>query len=128
MGRNELEFLVKTLRQTTTAVQILPFVYSVLYVILLSTYQFVPEDFQATMDNLFYVSPVCMVAFLILSKTLRMCKWHKTACIIPIIPQVVNFIDCHVVMLCKDAAIVFNVTLAAMVVLLLISAYKVFFK
>lgn len=128
MDRNELEFLVNTLRQTTTAVQILPFVYSALYVILLSTYQFVPEDFQATMDNLFYVSPVCMVAFLILSKTLRMCKWHKTACIIPIIPQVVNFIDCHVVMLCEDAAIVFNVTLAAVVVLLLISAYKVFFK
>ena len=128
MDRNELEFLVKTLRQTTTAVQILPFVYSALYTVLLATYQFVPEQFQATMDNLFYVSPVCMVAFLILSKTLRMCRWHKTACIIPIIPQVVNFIDCNVVMLSKDATIVFNVTLIIMVALLLFAAYKVFFK
>lgn len=128
MDRNELEFLVKTLRRTTTAVQILPFVYSALYVILLATYQFIPEPFQSTMDNLFYVSPVCMVAFLVLSKTLRLCKWHKTACIIPFIPQVVNFIDCHVLMLCKNAATVFNVTLITMVALLLVSAYKVFFK
>ena len=128
MERSDLEFLVKTLRRTTTAVQILPFVYSALYIILLATYQFVPEQFQATMDNLFYVSPVCMVAFLVLSKTLRLCKWHKTACIIPFIPQAVNFIDCHVLMLSENEAIVFNVTLITMVALLLVAAYKVFFK
>lgn len=128
MERSDLEFLVKTLRRTTTAVQILPFVYSALYVILLAAYQFIPELFQSTMDNLFYVSPVCMVAFLVLSKTLRLCKWHKTACIIPFIPQVVNFIDCHVLMLSENEAIVFNATLITMVALLLVTAYKVFFK
>lgn len=128
MERNELEFLVKTLRRTTTAVQVLPFVYSALYIILLASYQFVPENIQSTMDNLFYVSPVCMVAFLLLSKTLRLCKWHKTACVIPFIPQVVNIIDCHVVMISSEAAIVANVTLFVSTVLLLVAAYKVFFK
>ena len=128
MERSDLEFLIKTLRRTTTAVQVLPFVYSALYIILLSTYQFVPENMQSVMDNLFYVSPVCMVAFLILSKTLRLCKWHKTACIIPFIPQAVNIIDCHVVMLSENAAIVANVTLFISTALLLVAAYKVFHK
>lgn len=108
--------------------QVFPFIYSALYIALLATYNFVPEDYQATLDNLFYISPACIVTFLILSKVLLLCRWHKAACIIPIIPQVANFVDCHVVMLSEAQVYLFNGTLIGMTVLLVFAAYKVFFR
>lgn len=126
--RADLKRLITTLRRVTTAVQVFPFIYSALYIALLATYNFVPEDYQATLDNLFYISPACIVTFLILSKVLLLCRWHKAACIIPIIPQVANFIDCHVVMLSEAQVYLFNGTLIGMTVLLVFAAYKVFFR
>ena len=126
--RADLKRLITTLRRVTTAVQVFPFIYSALYIALLATYNFVPEDYQATLDNLFYISPACIVTFLILSKVLLLCRWHKAACIIPIIPQVANFIDCHVVMLSEAQVYLFNGTLLCMTVLLVFAAYKVFFR
>lgn len=126
--RADLKRLITTLRRVTTAVQVFPFIYSALYIALLATYNFVPEDYQATLDNLFYISPACIVTFLILSKVLLLCRWHKAACIIPIIPQVANFVDCHVVMLSEAQVYLFNGTLIGMTVLLVFAAYKVFFR
>ena len=126
--RADLKRLITTLRRVTTAVQVFPFIYSALYIALLATYNFVPEDYQATLDNLFYISPACIVTFLILSKVLLLCRWHKAACIIPIIPQVANFIDCHVVMLSEAQDYLFNGTLLGMTVLLVFATYKVFFR
>lgn len=126
--RADLKRLITTLRRVTTAVQVFPFIYSALYIALLAAYNFVPEDYQATLDNLFYISPACIVTFLILSKVLLLCRWHKAACIIPIIPQVANFIDCHVVMLSEAQVYLFNGTLIGMTVLLVFAAYKVFFR
>lgn len=126
--RADLKRLVDTLRRVTTAVQVLPFVYSALSIVTLSVYNFIPEEAQSQLDTLFYISPVCIVAFLILSKLLRLCKWHKTACILPAIPQIVGFIDCYIITLTVSEAYIINAVIIVMTVLLLIAAYKVFFK
>lgn len=126
--RADLKRLVDTLRRVTTAVQVLPFVYSALSIVTLSVYNFIPEEAQSQLDTLFYISPVCTVAFLILSKLLRLCKWHKTACILPAIPQIVGFIDCYIITLTVSEAYIINAVIIVMTVLLLIAAYKVFFR
>lgn len=126
--RADLKRLITTLRRVTTAVQVFPFIYSATYIVLLSIYNIIPENFQATLDNLFYISPACVVTFLVLSKVLLLCKWHKAACIIPIIPQVANFIDCHVIAFSEAQVHIFNGTVLAMAALLMFAAYKVFFK
>jgi hypothetical protein len=126
--RADLKRLVDTLRRVTTAVQVLPFVYSALSIVTLSVYNFIPEEAQSQLDTLFYISPVCIVAFLILSKLLRLCKWHKTACILPAIPQIVGFIDCYIITLTVSEAYIINAVIIVMTVLLLIAAYKVFFR
>lgn len=126
--RADLKRLVDTLRRVTTAVQVLPFVYSALSIITLSVYNFIPEETQSQLDTLFYISPICIVAFLILSKLLRLCKWHKTACILPAIPQIVGFIDCYIITLTVPEAYIINAVIIVMTVLLLIAAYKVFFR
>ena len=126
--RADLKRLVDTLRRVTTAVQVLPFVYSALSIVTLSVYNFIPEEAQSQLDTLFYISPVCIVACLILSKLLRLCKWHKTACILPAIPQIVGFIDCYIITLTVSEAYIINAVIIVMTVLLLIAAYKVFFR
>lgn len=77
---------------------------------------------------LFYISPVTIVAFLLLSKLLHLCKWHKTACVIPAIPQVVSLVDYYIYTLTDLGVNIVNIVLVIMTVLLLVAAYKVFFK
>lgn len=126
--RADLKRLVDTLRRVTTAVQILPFIYSAISIILLAVYNIVPESVQMILDTLFYVSPVTIVAFLLLSKLLHMCKWHKTACILPIVPQAVSLTDYYIINLTIPEVWVANSLIIVMSALLLIAAYKVFFK
>lgn len=102
--------------------------YSFFYIVSLVLYNNVNEEVQITMDSLFYVSPVCIIAFLVLSKALRLCGWHKTACAIPAIPLVVNFIDYYVINFSEAFASAFSYMIAGMCILLLVAAYNVFIK
>lgn len=122
----DLEGLVKTLRYVTAAVQILPFVYTVLYLVALGIALFASEDVVRISDSLFYVSPVTILAFLILSRLLHLCVWHKTACILPLLPQVVSFIDYNIVELSIRAATLNIIVFGLIGVALLFAAYKTF--
>lgn len=124
----DLEGLVKTLRYVTAAVQILPFVYTVLYLVALGIALFASEDVVRISDSLFYVSPVTILAFLILSRLLHLCIWHKTACILPLLPQVVSFIDYNIVELSIRAATLNIIVFGLIGVALLFTAYKTFIK
>lgn len=126
--RADLKRLVDTLRRVTTAVQVLPFIYSAISIILLAVYNIVPESVQMLLDTLFYISPVTVVAFLLLSKLLHLCKWHKTACVLPLVPQVVSLTDYYIINLTVPEVWVANGTIITMTILLLVAAYKVFFK
>lgn len=124
--RLNLEGLVKKLRSVTLAVQIMPFVYSALYIISISLYWTDNPILLAVLDTLFYVSPITVTEFYILSNALRLCKWHKAACILPVTPQVAVLVDKTVVNLSAHAVEACLITSVIMVSVLLISAYKVF--
>ena len=126
--RADLKRLVDTLRRVTTAAQVLPFIYSAISIVLLAVYNIVPESVQMLLDTLFYVSPVTVVAFLIFSKLLRLCKWHKTACVLPLVPQAISIFDYYIINLTVPEVLIANTTIIIMAILLLVAAYKVFFK
>ena len=126
--RADLKRLVDTLRRVTTAVQILPFIYSAISIVLLAVYNIVPESVQMLLDTLFYVSPVTVVAFLLLSKLLHMCVWHKSACVLPLVPQAVSLTDYYIINLTVPEVWVANTLIVVMSAILLVAAYKVFFK
>lgn len=126
--RLNLEGLVRKLRYVTLAVQIMPFIYTVLYLISMVFYLFSSDVVIKILDTLFYVSPVVIVYSLVLSKLLRLCVWHKTACILPLIPQVLVILDRTFILFSQSAMIICVSSMAIMCVLLLISAYHVFIK
>ena len=107
------------------AVQVTPFVYSVVYVIVFAIYNFVGEQVQDYLDLLFYVSPLMVLFFLIYSYILHLCKWHKIVCVLPTIPQIVDLVDGHYEFTQYEIMGV-NATTIILSVVLIISAYKVF--
>lgn len=131
MDSRELEGVRKyfaILRGITLSVQIMPFIYSAIYIVIFILYTTASEQTIAILDTLFYISPLFAICHLVYSKILHLCAWHRTACIVPLIPQAVNFVDYYLVSLSEVEATVFNLTASAMTILLLIAAYNVFFK
>lgn len=115
------------MRNATLAVQIIPFVYSFIYILILLSYGKVTEDTAVVLDTLFYISPLQIVGFLILSRVSRLCKWHRMACLLPIFPQAISFVDYYIIELTEVEGYLTNMTTVVMSALLLFSAYKVFF-
>lgn len=126
--RLRLEGIIKKLRSVTLAVQIMPFCYTFLYLVAMVFYLFSDDAVVNILDTLFYVSPVVVVQFLILSRSLRLCKWHKIACSLPIVPQIMVILDRTLLFFSERAAEVSVAAMILMSVLLLIAAYNVFLK
>ena len=91
-------------------------------------YLFCSDGIIKFCDMMFYVSPVTIVAFLILSKLLRLCIWHKTACVLPILPQAVALLDFYVLRFPWSVSVSIIIMSIVMFALLLIAAYNVFMK
>lgn len=127
-GVDRIKYLVEKLRYITLAVQIIPFAYSALYIICLVLYLFCPEPILRVLDSLFYVSPIVVIGFLIEAKVLKLCVWYRCACILPILPQIVVFIDNHIVQLVEVERYIAIGTPILLSFLLLIAAYHIFIR
>lgn len=125
--RVNLEGLIKKLRDVTLAVQIMPFVCTFVYIICMIFYWFSNDTIHNILDTLFYVSPIVVVQMLILSRLLRLCMWHRVACILPVVPQFIVLLDYTLVIFSVQARLYSIATMLIMSCLLLVAAYKVFF-
>lgn len=106
----------------------MPFAYTLFYIISLVVALTGPEPLSRACDMLFYVSPIVVAQFLVLSRVLHLCKWHRTACLLPLFPQAVSLLDYYVIELSEIAAEINAIVFLTMAVLLLAAAYNVFFK
>lgn len=124
--RLDLEGLIKKLRHITLATQLMPFIYGGFYILSLFLYTVGTEETARLCDTLFYVSPIVVIEFLVLSRLLRLCKWHRIACCVPLIPQVMSAIDYYIIELSEIIVQVDIFIYMSSIILLLIAAYKVF--
>lgn len=123
----KVKYLIEKLKAITIVVEIIPFIYTALYIIVYA-FSFHPnDDFLWLLDTLFYISPVVIVFLLMESHALKLCKWHKTACVLPIVPQIPIFINKYAFELSNYVIYIYLCCLIVMSVLLLVAAYKVFF-
>ena len=109
-------------------VQIAPFIYAVfcifVYVMCLLSY----EDAAHIAEQFLYVSPIVVINNLINSRILKLCVWHKTACVLPLIPNASALFDRYIYEFTVESATANAIIAVVMAILLLIAAYKVFFK
>ena len=119
---------ITILKRVTIFTQFLPFIYTSLYIVTLLIYPVISDQAAIFLDSLFYISPAFMVGMLIMSRLLHLCKWHRAACVIPLISQIPVFIDQYIISLSQVEAIIANSAVVIMAILLIIAAYNVFFK
>ena len=106
----------------------MPFIYTAFYLLALIAYLFAGERLLAFLDMLLYVSPTVCLQFLVLSRILRLCHWHHAACILPVTPQALTFLDATVVDFSDTAATMAVCASILMALALLVAAYEVFLK
>ena len=109
------------------AVQVFPFVYTAMYICLYIGYSFCSGVVLDIIDYLAFVSPIVIVAHLVYSRMLMMCKWHRIACALPLIPQAVDLFDNNVYHFEHYSWMVVAIVIVVTMILFLIAIYKVFF-
>lgn len=120
--------LVNILRKVTVIVKICPFIYTVLYALCMFGYLSMSESVATILDQLFYTSPIVVVNNLVLSRSLKLCKWHRLECILPIIPLLPLAIDSYICPLNNVAVGVNTAIMTMLCIASLINAYFVFIK
>lgn len=125
--QGERNRLVIILRRITMAVQVFPFVYTGFFIVLFTAYSFGEGAILDIIDHLTFVSPIVVVAHLVYSKMLMMCKWHRAACALPLFPQAVDVADTYIFHFGETEWIISSITILITFILFLIAIYKVFY-
>ena len=125
--RSAVSAVIGILRRLTRLVQLVPFVYLILYASYLLISWFLPDSILGLLDSIMFVSPATSGGLLVLSRILKLCKWHKAAVMIPFSSQIESYIDSFVFTFSELEIIVINAVIGIAVIIFLILANKHFF-
>lgn len=125
--RDAVSKLILIYRKTTRLVKLLPFVYLVIFSLYLVLSLFCSERVVCFIESLALVSPSATAVLLLISKIFSLCRWHRIACIIPMLSQAEGVIDNYIVTFTQVEVIAMNSITVAMCSLFLVQAYKHFF-
>ena len=124
--RKDIIGIVNILRNVTLIVQIYPFVYAFLYILSMLGYIFCSDAIAVLLDQLFYTSPIVVSCNICLSYALKLCKWHRLQCYLPMFPLIPVVIDTYISPLSKLAAIINAITIIILCIASIVNAYFVF--
>jgi len=127
-SRDAASRVIEILRKVTRLVQLAPFVYLALYSLYLFAGVFASEETVCLADGAMFGSPLVTILFLTLSRLLKLCKWHKVACLIPSASQMEGVVDCYFFTFTQNEIILINVILGILSFLFLMFANKRFFS
>lgn len=120
--------LVVILRRVTRAAQLLPFAYLAVYALMLLTEAFLPDTLFCIVDDIACVSPASMGVMLLASHLLKLCVWHKAACLLPMASRVTEFVDNFIITFTQNEVVIINTLLGLAVVAFIVAAYRHFFS
>lgn len=128
ISREELGRVIGILRNATEAVKFIPFAYALLYIVSILSYSFCSESVLLWIDMTFYVSPISIIFLLILSRTLKLCKWHRLECVLPMMGFCAVFINDFIIEFGKYGQLANYIIVITTFILSLVNAYFVFRK
>lgn len=120
--------IVQILRRTTELVKWFPFIYTAIFIVTMCSYYWISEDVANTLDTILYTSPLFMLFTLILSRILKLCKWHRVQCCLPLYPIILVAIDTYILHISRLTTGFLIASVIALCILSLINAYFVFRK
>lgn len=127
-NHESLKYILAIIRRTTKIIKVFPFLYIVLFLVVMPIECYAEYSVDISLSYLFFESPL-MIAFLILlSYTVKLCKWHRLQCALPLLPQIADFVDTHLYEY-GEALATFNFAILILLFILsLVNAYFVFIK
>lgn len=125
--RSAVSSVIRILRRLTRLVQLAPFAYLLLYSAYLLFSWFLPDSLLGLMDSIVFVSPAASGGMLVLSRMLKLCKWHRTAILIPFSSQIEAYVDSFVFTFTENEIALINVALGVSAFVFLLMANKHFF-
>lgn len=128
-SRLPLNRIIDSQVRIVLAVQLAPFIYNLLFLVVFSLAFFSSNVTMLTAVNyMCFISPLVVVAHLVYSWMLRFCVWHRLACALPILPQMVDLYDTYVSEFTVEQIIIVKATIIVTVLLYFIFAYGTFFS
>ena len=130
MEREESKILgaIQILRKVTKTVKVAPFILAVLFMVSMIGYMLFSDTVAIVLDYLFYISPSTIVILLILSKSTKMCVWHRLECVLPMVSMLPALFDDMIMNLTNVAAHINASTIGLIFLASLLNAYFVFIK
>lgn len=128
ISKEELGRIIGILRTATKVVKLIPFAYALLYIISILSYSMCSENVSIWVDMIFYVSPLSIIFLLILSRTLKLCKWHRLECVLPLMGFCAILINDLIIEFGKYGQLANYIIVITTFILSLINAYFVFIK
>ena len=136
MGKDKLEpshlklnSIIGSQVRIVLAIQVAPFVYTLLFLLVFALAFFSTNEVALTwIDYTCFISPVVVIAHLVYSWMLRFCIWHRLACALPIIPQLVDLYDTYISPFTVEQIIIVKATIIVTILLYFLFAYGTFFS
>lgn len=119
--------LVRILRRLTRIVQVVPFAYLLIVSVILLCESAMPEWAVRIADNLVGI-PVGLIAGMLgIGRVLKLCRWFRTACIIPVSMKVESYVDAFVFPFSQTEVVAANTALAILFLIYIYLAFHHFF-
>ena len=128
-SRLQLNSIIDSQVRIVLAVQLAPFVYTLLFLVVFSLAFFSTNAAMLTaIDYFCFISPLVVLAHLVYSWMLRFCVWHRLACALPILPQLVDLYDTYISPFTVEQIIIVKATIIVTILLYFLFAYGTFFS
>ena len=87
---------------------------------------FASDEILGLADGILFASPVTTFGMLAASRLLKLCRWHKAACLIPSSSQVEGYIDSYVMTFTHEEVILINIVIGTVAIVFLFLAIRHF--
>lgn len=118
--------VIRILRKATRIVQLAPFVYLAFYSAYMLLGNIASEEALCVADSLLTISPAITGMMLVGSRLFCLCRWHKTACLLPMSSQVEGYVDSFIITFTQEEIILINTAIGIISLLFLILAIRHF--
>ena len=126
--RSAVSFVLSVLRKITRAAKFLPFLYLAVFGLVSICEVWTAEAGNELINTLLYIPPPVVFLSLALSKILKLCIWHKTACLFPMLSQVEGLIDQYVFQFTQEEIVFINTAIGMAAIAFIIIAYRHIFN
>ena len=124
----ENKLVIKKYRDIRAFIKVLPFLYVLVYLLGMIIYIFGSLGLIGLVDLLFSMSPFTMLINLLLGRYCDLCKWHRLACVTPIVGFISVVVDSYIYSVGHYGFLIIIINFTLIFTLSILSAYFMFIR